>query len=183
MQQFRIRRVFGTAVLALSALALTGCLGDSDPVEFEVTDGDVIGVGIRMTQQHYTLASLAEDESENTDVRALADSIAVHNEAQFAAFDSLDIAGRESNISQLIAQQTVEFRNELLTLVGEDFDQELIDLLVDLHEQNIDLIDDQLLTNVESPELEAEIEALRATLVADLAELVALQAELGTPAT
>src|SRR5690606_9130368 len=136
-----------------------------------VTDGDLILVGVRMTQQTFTIAGLAEDDSENADILALADSIAAHHQAQFEAFDDLDITGRESNISQGLIIQTNEIGNRLALFAGEDFDREFLEELITIHEQNIDIIDDTLLPDVEDVNLEAELQALRAILVADLFEL------------
>ncbi len=181
MQQFRIGRALSTTVLALSAMAMSACLGDSDPVELEVTDGDLIGVAIRMNEQHFTLATFAED-SGNADLLALADSMAAHHHAQFAAFDSLGITARETDLSQGLRFQTSDIANRLAVYTGVDFDQQLVDEVIDVHEQNILIIDDTLLPEVENADLDAELRALRAILVADLFEFEALQAEIGAPA-
>lgn len=182
MQHSRIRRAFGTAVLAVSALAMTGCLGDSDPVEYEITDGDLIGVGVRMTQQTYTIALVATEDSETDDVLALADSIATHHEAQFEAFGDLDMTGRENSITQGLSAQTSAIINDLRLVAGADFDERFLAAMIEIHEQNIDIIDETLLPEVEDTNLEAELQALRAILVADLFELESLQDELTEPA-
>ncbi|HEU5208708.1 MAG TPA: hypothetical protein VFU06_04785 [Longimicrobiales bacterium] len=180
MKQYRIGRIAATAVLMLGALAVTGCLGDNDPVDVDVNDGHVIGVGLRVAQQHFNVAAFAED-SENTDLLTLTDSISTHAEAQFDAFLDLDITVRETTLSQAIARQTSDIANLLSIYTGEEFDRQYVQVLVDLYEQNIGIIDEDLLTAVESPELEAELQALRATLVAEQLEVIALQTEIGPP--
>lgn len=182
MQHSRTRRAFGTAILAVSALAMTACLGDSDPVEFEITDGDLIGVGVRMTQQTYTIASLAEDDSDNADVQALGDSIAAHHQTQFEAFGDLGITTRETNISAGLTAQTNEIVNDLRLVTGTDFDEQFIARLIEIHEQNIEIINETLLPEVGDAGLEAELLALRAILTADLVELQNLEDELAEQA-
>jgi len=182
MQHLRIGRIVGTAMLAFGALATTGCLGDSDPVNVDVNDDHVFGVGVRITQQLYTVAGFAED-SENADILALADSIVVHQEAQFDAFADLGMTAQESDLSQYLALQTNQIRNLLSVMTGEEFDRNYIDALVDLHEKAIEYIDADLLPIVEGAELEAELMNLRALLSADLIPAQAIQTEIGPPTT
>ena len=182
MQQLRIGRVVGMAMLAFGALATTGCLGDSSPTDVDITDEHVFAVGVRISQQLYNVALFAED-SENADILALADSIAAHQEAQFDAFFDLGLTARESDLSQYILGRTNQLRNYLSVMTGEEFDRNFIDAQITLHEDAIGYIDDDLLPIVEDADLEAELYELRGILTADLISAQAIQVEIGPPTT
>jgi len=182
MRQLRIGRIVGTAVLALGALATTGCLGDSDPVDVELTDVHVVGVAIRLTQQFTAIPALGEG-SANEDLLALTDSMIAHHEAHLDALVDLGLSPRATDLSEFLAQQIVQAQNILAPLQGEEHDAELLEILEILHENALDYIDEQLLPTVQGAELEAELNAMFDTISADLVEIRNVQAGIEAPAT
>lgn len=179
MQQFRMSRVLGTAVLSLGVLALGGCLGDDDPVDPQVTDGDVIAVALMLNSEMVSIAELAETRAEAQAVIDFGADLDATHTASGEALADMDITPRQSNVSAFLSQQEALIRNELTPLTGATFDSEWIDVQVELHEQGIDIIENVLMPEVEDATLEAELQSMLSTFEANLIVAQGIQGGLG----
>lgn len=181
MSQFQMSRVLKSAVLSLGVLALGGCLGDDDPVDPQVTDGDLVAVALMLNSEMVTIAELAETRAEAQAVIDFGADLTAAHTASGEAFADLDITPRQNNVSAFLSQQEAVLRNDLTPLDGAAFDSDWIDVQVELHEQGIDIIENVLLPEVEDATLEAELQALLSTFEANLVVAQGIQADLGTP--
>jgi putative membrane protein len=177
MQSFRIRPLLSMLVLSAGVLVLAAC-GDDEPTGLEVQDGHVVGVAFELNSAIVTMSETAETRTETAAVLDLAATLITEHTASNTAFVAIGISPIGTDLGATIELEAADEVNALEQLSGDAFDDQYVQLMIGLHEYALEVLDELLIPDAEDADLRAELQDMRATIVAHLAAAEQVQADL-----
>ncbi len=158
-----------------------------DAAVAELTEPEVAGVIAAMNagvgaQSTAVLATGLTDADVEAFATRMRDEHDEAQDAQTALLDDLDIAPRETELSQHVTTEADAVTTKLDGLAGGELDRAYVDAQVLMHAENLDVIQTRLLPSTTTERFRQSVIAFRDAEVAHLETARALQADLeGTP--
>lgn len=192
-------RIHHAAVLAAFVLGTTGCSSD-EPAADEATsvpvattdaapqaaplsDPQIAHVAVTANTIDIETAKLVEPRTENTEVRAFAETMirdhTAVNEKAAALAQRLGVTPEENDVSRSLDADAASARSQLESLQGDAFDRAYIDREVAYHQAVLDALDQTLIPSSSNQELRALLQEVRPAIAAHLEHARSLQASLG----
>lgn len=126
-----------------------------------LNDPQIAGITDLVNIAEIEQAKLARSKSKNEEVRKFAAMMIAHHGEAKQKQVRLKLATTESATSTKMLEELNKVLATLKEAQGEDFDRRYLEAQVDGHQKVLDVIDQELLPNVKSPELKAYLEELK----------------------